>query len=386
MLRAGLLDQDATAGRLMIGSSPIDGVDGSCSQRRDAPMWGHRQTRTAEKSMKEITTIGLDLAKNVFQLHAIKKDGTVAVRRQLRRSQVLPFFERLPTCLVGMEAGAGSHHWARELMALGHDVRLMPPSYVKPYVKRQKNDAADAEAICEAVTRPTMRFTPAKTEAQQAAILLHRTREFLVRQRTQIANVLRAYAAEFGVVVATGVQNVPRLLACIEDDERLPNAVRLPMRLLAGQFHALEASIAEVTGAISEAHKADETSRRLATIPGVGLLTASLVSATTPDVTNFRSARDYAAWLGLTPKQRSSGGKERVGRLSKMGNRSIRRLLYLGALARIRIQGRSGAADPWLAGMLARKPVKLVAIALANRMARVIWALLRTGEVYRSPA
>jgi transposase len=336
--------------------------------------------------MNEITTIGLDLAKNVFQLHATKKDGTVAVRRQLRRSQVLPFFERLPTCLVGMEAGAGSHHWARELMALGHDVRLMPPSYVKPYVKRQKNDAADAEAICEAVTRPTMRFTPAKTEAQQAAILLHRTREFLVRQRTQIANVLRAYAAEFGVVVATGVQNVPKLLACIEDDERLPDAVRLPMRLLAGQFHALEASIAEVTGAISEAHEADETSRRLATIPGVGLLTASLVSATTPDVTNFPSARDCAAWLGLTPKQCSSGGKERIGRLSKMGNRSIRRLLYLGALARIRIQRRSGAADPWLAGMLARKPVKLVAIALANRMARVIWALLRTREVYRSPA
>lgn len=336
--------------------------------------------------MEEITTVGLDLAKNVFQLHAVSKDGSVAVRRQLRRSKVLPFFERLPPCLVGMEAGAGAHHWARELIALGHEVRLMPPSYVKPYVKRQKNDAADAEAICEAVTRPTMRFTPVKTEAQQAAILLHRTREFLVRQRTQIANAMRAFAAEFGIIVATGVQNVPKLLVRIKDDERLPDAVRLPMRVLAEQFHALEASIAEVTGAIAEALKADETSRRLATIPGVGLLTATLVSATTPDVSSFRSARDYAAWLGLTPKQRSSGGKERIGRLSKMGNRSIRRLLYLGALARIRIHRRSGATDPWLTDMLARKPVKLVAIALAHRMARVIWALLRTGEVYRSPA
>lgn len=331
--------------------------------------------------MEQVSIIGLDLAKNVFQVHGVTAAGRPAIRRQLRRSQVLDFFAHLPSCLVGIEACAGAHFWARELIALGHEVRLMPPAYVKPYVKRGKTDAADAEAICEAVTRPTMRFVPVQSAENQATLLLHRTRDFLVRQQTQVVNAIRAHLGEFGIVVAKGIHNVERLLAAVET---LPPAARPALELLARQLRETRAKIAELTAEIAAAQRQDEAARRLATIPGVGVLTSSVIAASTPDVSNFRTARDFAAWLGLTPRPNSSGGKERLGRISKAGNRYIRRLLYLGAMARIsaRRKGRPGEDRLWR--MLERKPIRLVAIALANRMARVIWALLKTGESYRA--
>ena len=336
--------------------------------------------------MDQPTIIGLDLAKNVFQVHGVDTEGAVVCRRQLRRSQVLVFFARLGPCLVGMEACAGAHHWARELVALGHEVRLMPPAYVKPYVKRGKTDAVDAEAICEAVTRPTMRFVPVKSVDRQAALLDHKARDFLVRQRTQIVNAIRAHLGEFGIVVAKGIHNVDRLLDAARD---VHSAARPALDMLTDQLCETQARIEEVTARISEMQAEDALARRLATVPGVGTISSSAFAATTPDVAAFRSARDYAAWLGLTPQAHSSGGKERLGRISKAGNRYLRRLLYLGAMAQIsarrgRRVGASGQAPDWLDRMLARKPVKVVAIALANRMARTIWALIRRGDSYRT--
>jgi transposase len=333
--------------------------------------------------MGEITTIGIDLAKNVFQLHGVTADGSVALRRQVRRSQVLDIFGRLPPCLIGMEACAGAHFWARELAKLGHEVRLMPPSYVKPYVKRGKTDSADAAAICEAVTRPSMRFVPVKTEAQQAVLMMHRTRDFLVRQLTQVTNAIRAHLAEFGVVAPKGVHNVERLLGMAEE-AALPESARNPIRLLTEQFRDTQTKVEDVTAEIRKAAESDEAARRLQTIPGVGPITSSVFAATLPDVSNFKTARDLSAWLGLTPKPHSSGGKERLGTISKMGNRYMRRLLYLGAMATIAARRRKPAGDDWLWGMIQRKPVKLVAIALANRMARTVWAMLKTGETYRA--
>lgn len=333
--------------------------------------------------MEQPITIGLDLAKNVFQVHGVDARGRVVCRRQLRRVQLLLFFSRLEPCLVGMEACAGAHHWGRELTALGHEVRLMPPAYVKPYVKRGKTDAVDAEAICEAVTRPTMRFVPVKSAQSQAALLDHKTRDFLVRQRTQIINAIRAHMGELGIVVAKGIQNVERLIVATE---AVPEAARAALDMLAEQLIGTQDRIDAVTARIGEKQADDPLARRLATVPGVGTISSSAFAATTPDVSAFRSGRDYAAWLGLTPKAHSSGGKERLGRISKAGNRYLRRLLYLGAMARIsarRGRGSSDAAPDWLDRMLERKPVKLVAIALANRMARTIWALIRSGESYR---
>ena len=332
-------------------------------------------------------TIGLDLAKSVFQVHGVSAEGHAVFRRQLRRSQVLVFFERLNPCLVGMEACAGAHHWARELTRLGHEVRLMPPSYVKPYVKRGKTDAADAEAICEAVVRPTMRFVPVKSAERQAALLDHKARDFLVRQRTQTVNAIRAHLGEFGIVTATGIHNLDRLL---EAAREMPEAARPALDLLAGPLRDLEERIEEVTTRITAAQKTDPLARRLATTPGLGPIASSAFAATTPDVAAFRSARDYAAWLGLTPRAHSSGGKERLGRISKAGNRYLRRLLYLGAMARIsarrgrRVDPADHRAPDWLDRMLARKPVKVVAIALAARMARTVWALIARGGSYRA--
>ena len=312
--------------------------------------------------MDEITTIGIDLAKNVFQFHGVDAEGKVILRRQLRRSQVLEFCANLPTCLIGMEACAGAHYWARELIALGHDVRLMPPSYVKPYVKRGKTDAADAEAICEAVTRPSMRFVPIKTEEQQAVLMAHRTRDFLVRQLTQIGNSIRAHLGEFGFVAPKGAHNVEVLLDAVEKEGALPAAALAPLKLLSTQFRETRERVDQITRTIETAQKTDAVAKRLASIPGVGTLTSSVVAATAPDVSNFRSARDFAAWLGLTPKPHSSGGKERLGRISKMGNRYIRRLLYLGAMAQIAARRKRDPGQDWLWAMLQRKPVKLVAI------------------------
>lgn len=332
--------------------------------------------------MKEITTVGLDLAKNVFQVHAVDAEGTILVRRQVRRAQVLLFFSRVPPCLIGMEACAGAHYWARELAKLGHDVRLIPPSYVKPFVKRGKTDAADAEAICEAVTRPNMRFVPVKTERQQAVLMQHRARDFLVRQLTQLANAIRAHLGEFGIVVPKGVHNMGRLIAEAEQAD-LPAEARMPLDLFAGQFRDTKQRIDVMTAQIKADAEVDETARRLQTMPGIGPITASVLAATLPDVSSFRSARDLPAWLGLTPKPHSSGGKERLGSISKMGNRYIRRLLYLGAMGVISTRKGSVHGTDWLGRLIATKPLKVAAIALANRMARAIWAMLKTGEAWR---
>jgi transposase len=331
--------------------------------------------------MFEVSTVGVDLAKNVIQVHGVDANGNTMVRRQLRRSQFLAFFERQPHCLIGMEACSGAHHWGRELRAIGHEVRLMPPSYVKPYVKRGKTDAADAEAICEAVTRPSMRFVPVKSEVDSAALVLHRARDFLVGQVTQTGNAIRAHMAEFGIVTAKGSKRVAGLEAELT---ALPEAARLPLQALFDQLADTQARIDRLTDEIEEVHRQNDVSRRLASIPGVGVLTATAIAATTPNVGNFASARDYAAWLGLTPKQHSTGGKPRSGGISKMGNRYIRRLLYLGAMAQIMVRRRSRhPGSDWLSHKLATKETRVVAIALANRMARTIYALLRDGTSYR---
>lgn len=333
--------------------------------------------------MSEITTVGVDLAKSIFQVHGVDANGRILVRRQLRRSQFLAFFEKLPRCLIGMEACAGAHDWGSRLQEMGHDVRLMPPSYVKPYVKRGKTDAADAAAICEAVTRPSMRFVAVKTEACSSALVLHRTRDFLVRQRTQIGNAIRAHMAEFGIITAKGAQNVDRL---IEQMDRLPEMARTPVGLLFDQLAETNKRIELLSREIEETHEQNETSQRLVTIPGIGVLSATAIAATTPDVSNFDCARDYAAWLGLTPKPHSTGGKQKVGRISKMGNRYIRRLLYLGAMAQIMVRRRRGIGMDWLSSMLTRKKTKVAAIALAHRMARTIFAVLRDGTRYEPRA
>ena len=331
--------------------------------------------------MIEVSTVGVDLAKNVIQVHGVDGAGKTVVRRQLRRSQFLAFFERRPRCLIGMEACSGAHHWGRLLQEMGHAVWLMPPSYVKPYVKRGKTDAADAEAICEAVTRPSMRFVPVKSEAASAALVLHRTRDFLVGQMTQIGNAIRAHMAEFGIVGPKGSKRVEELESELG---ALPEAARLPLQVLFDQFVDARSRIDRLTAEIEEVHRRSEVSRRLASIPGVGVLTATAIAATTPDVGNFASARDYAAWLGLTPKQHSTGGKPKSGGISKMGNRYIRRLLYLGAMAQIMVRRRSRRpGTDWLSRKLATKATKVVAIALANRMARTIFAILRDGTSYR---
>lgn len=331
--------------------------------------------------MFEVSTVGVDLAKNVIQVHCVDSDGKVVVRRQLRRSRFLSFFEERPRCLIGMEACSGAHHWGRELQEMGHEVRLMPPSYVKPYVKRGKTDAADAEAICEAVTRPSMRFVPVKSKTDTAALVLHRARDFLVGQVTQTGNAIRAHMAEFGIVTAKGAKRVETLASELD---ALPKAARMPLQALFEQCAETQARIDRLTDEIKDVHRQSEVSQRLATIPGVGVLTATAIAATTPDVSNFGSARDYAAWLGLTPKPHSTGGKPKNGGISKMGNRYIRRLLYLGAMAQIMVRRRSRSpGTDWLSRKLEAKETKVVAIALANRMARTIYALLRDGTIYR---
>jgi transposase len=334
----------------------------------------------------QFVTIGLDLAKSVFQVHGVAADGTVAVRRRLRRRDVPGFFAGLPPCLVGIEASRSAHYWARELASLGHTVRLMPPGYVKPYVKRNKNDAADAEAICEAVTRPTMRFVPVKSEEQQAAILLHRVRDLLIRQRTQLVNALRSHLAEFGIVGPQGLWNVKRLVDAVRDGGGLPAAARRALTLLIEQLEGLGEQVAAVEKDIRAWHRRHEACRRLAAVPGIGPITASAIVATVPDVATFSSGRDFAAWLGVTPRQNSSGGKERLGGISKRGDRYLRRLLFSGALAVIFRERRKEAPSGWLGQLLRRRPIKVAAVALANKTARIVWAMLARGQTYHAAA
>jgi transposase len=333
----------------------------------------------------EITTIGLDLAKHVFQVHGVAADGSIVLKKRLRRGQVHTFFAGLQPCLVGMEACATAHFWARELRALGHDVRLMPAQYVKAYVRRGKNDAADAAAICEAVTRPSMRFVAVKAEAQQAGLMLHRVRDLLVRQRTQLINAIRGHLAEFGIIEARGPWNLPRLLAGMEQEGRLPELVRGLVRLLASQLDEVELRIDETDARIMAWHKADPVSQRLATIPGVGPLAATAIAATVPDPAVFRSGREFAAWLGLVPRQNSTGGKTRLGRTSRMGDAYLRRLLVIGAQSALWCS-KATKANPWIRALLAKRPRLVVAVAWANKSARIAWVLMMRQTTYRAPA
>ena len=336
--------------------------------------------------MNEVITIGVDIAKSIFQIHAVDAAGEPVIRRQLRRRQVLPFFKKQPACLVGIEACATSHHWAREIAELGHEVRLMPPRYVKLYVKRNKNDAADAEAICEAVTRPNMRFVPAKTPEQQSVLMLHRTRQLFVRQRTSLTNAIRAHMAEFGIVAGVGRNGVEVLLKQIAEggDDRMPAAARECLMALAAQFELIKRQIVEADRRVLAWHRSSETSKRLEAIPGVGPLIASALVASIPDPSAFRSGRNLSAWIGLVPKQNSTGGKERLGSISKAGNRYLRQLLVIGALSVIRRAKQLGyTRHPWLVRLLERRSTKIAAVALANKIARIAWAMMARNESYQ---
>jgi transposase len=335
----------------------------------------------------QITTIGFDIAKNVFQIHGIDAAEKVVIRKQLRRGQVLKFFAALPPCLVGTEACATAHYWARELTKLGHEVRLMPAKDVKAYVKRNKNDAADAEATCEAVRRPTMRFVPVKSAEQQAQLMQHRARDLLIRQRTQVINALRAHLAELGITAAQGRDGIRDLLAIIADeaDARLPIDARASLMVLAAQLQALQTLIGSIEKRIVARHRSSEASKRLQTIPGVGILGASAIATIVTEPKAFRSGRDFAAWVGLVPRQDSTGGKRKLGPISKQGDRYLRRILVVGAHAVLKRARLHPQKYPWLTQLLARRPFKVVAIALANKMARIAWAVLAKGGTYRVP-
>ena len=338
--------------------------------------------------MDQVSVVGLDLAKSVFQVHGVNAQGEVVLRRRLTRGQLLKLFEKLPSCLIGMEACASAHHWARELAALGHEVKLMPAQYVKPYVKRGKNDAADAEAICEAVTRPTMRFVGVKSPDQQATMILHRVRKILTRQRTQISNALRAHMAEFGIAAAVGRGGLDRLIAVIadQDDARLPDEARACLAVLCTQLEMVKDQILDNDRRILADARKTEAGRRLMKIPGIGPLLASAIVACVPDPATFSNGRSLSAWIGMTPRQSSSGGKERLGSITKAGNTYLRELLVVGAMAVVRRAMQGSAKRPWMTQLLARKKPKVAAVALANKNARIIWAMMATGEPYRELA
>jgi transposase len=338
--------------------------------------------------MGEVTTIGLDIAKSVFQVHGVDVDGAVVIRKRVTRAKMLDFFAVLPPCLIGIEACPSAHHWGRQLQALGHTVRLMPPSYVKAYLKRSKNDANDAAAICEAVTRPSMRFVPIKSEQQQSGLMLHRSRQLLVRQRTMLSNAIRGHMAELGIISAKGRNGTAELLKIIanEADDRVTVVARFCLDALARQYAALAAEIGAIEKRIHAWNRSCEGSRRLEEIPSVGPIIATALVAEVGDWKAFSSGRNLAAWIGLVPKQHSTGGKERLGGISKQGNRYLRWLLVAGAMAVIRYARQHGTKRLWLARLMERRPVKVAAVALANKIARMAWAMMVRGEAFKEPA
>lgn len=337
--------------------------------------------------MGEVSTIGLDIAKSVFQVHGVDDTGAVVMRKRISRAKVLDFFCGLSPCLVGIEACPSAHHWSRELAALGHTVRLMPPSYVKAYLKRSKNDANDAAAICEAVTRPSMRFVPIKTKEQQTGLMLHRSRQLLVRQRTMLSNAIRGHMAELGIISAKGRNGTAELLKVIanSEDARIPPIARFCLDLLARQYTSLTAEIGSIDKRIQAWHRACEDSRRLEEIPGIGPIVATALVAEVGDWKQFRSGRNLAAWIGLVPKQHSTGGKERLGSITKQGNRYLRWLLVAGAMAVIRYARQHGTKRAWLTRLMARRPAKVAAVALANKISRMAWAIMARGERFTEP-
>lgn len=338
--------------------------------------------------MNEVSTIGLDIAKHVFHAQGADALGRQVFSRKIGRGKLLEFFAKQSRCLVALEACGGAHHWARELIRLGHEVRLIPPAYVKPFVKRQKNDAADAEAICEAAQRPNMRYVAVKSEEQQASALVFRTRDLLVRQRTQLINAIRGHLTEYGWVAPKGRSYVALLGDLLEDElgDSLPEAARAMFRVMLDMLAELDDRIVELDKEIARRAREDEVARRLMTIPGIGPIAATAIVALTPPAESFRRGRDFAAWLGLTPRQMSTGGKQKLGSISKMGERTLRRLLIIGSSAVVKQASRRGAAKgSWLEGMLARKPRMLVTVAQANKTARIVWALLMKNEDYKAP-
>lgn len=333
--------------------------------------------------MTQIIRIGMDTSKHIFQLHGVDAAEQVVLRKRISRKQVLEYFAKLPPTVIGIEACGASQHWARELSKLGHEVKLMAPQLVKPYVQRNKNDGRDAEGLCEAMSRPSMRFVPVKTAEQQAALMLTGLRDGLIARRTQLSNAIRGYAAEFGLIAAKGADKIEPLLARIAQDEKLPNLVRELFAVQGREYARLEAELKQIEAKLLAWHRADALSQRLAQIPSIGPIIATRLVMKTPDPAAFRSGRHFAAWLGLTPKDHSTGGKTRLGKITRAGDEDLRRLLVVGATAVIQ-QARRGRGHPWrwLVALLKRKPPKLAAVALANKVARIAWKLMATGERY----